>query len=119
MKLLSKLKDDRELLDIYLSYIIKNYNLKDAELVGPTMNAKVFKVKMIDDDSTITFEVNINKVLKIYFDSEKKKKKLVNCSFEEFQNAYNYGIAIHEIEKVLVESKIPGTAEAKEKPENK
>lgn len=102
-----QLKENWELLNVFLEDIQKSYNLERGRLENISISEKKFKVKLNDHERVLNFESSKEDVLLTLFNKRKEKGEFENCTFDEFKNLYEEGISIEEIEEELKRGKLP------------
>lgn len=61
-----------------------------------------------DGDTRVTFRASKKAALQMYFNFMKTKGRFVNIDYEKFEEKYNQGIELEEIEKNIRPEQLPG-----------
>lgn len=97
-----------KILDILDKTFRKNYNKKAIlENVGLSTSGSNCIINYKDGDLEIRVKVSQKTALKMYFDNEKASGKLKNIDYAKFEEKYNEGITLEDIESEIKKEQLP------------
>ncbi len=95
-----------EILQLTEEEIRKNYNLEDADLVGHSVTEKMATFTFEDSDIKLKISYKFKDALRVLFFSRKEKGEFENSTFEEFEELYNEGFKLEDIDEELKSRKL-------------
>ena len=99
---------DFEVLDLVDKDFRERYTPVDSlEQIGFKNTKDNVSITYKDGHSTLVHTMKKKETLRLVFESRRNKKQFENITFESFEEQYNNGIDINDIEKKIKETQLP------------